>query len=244
MSLFDLVFQGKTYTVPKQSISDLLEHRKLFGPTCYTVESSVPVPVFASFVRWLKTRTKISVTKENAAFLSFLASEFFLLDLRVECDTFQLKSEPERVEKLKGAFRQTDNGRSKAIEISITEPNSLDGIISYLTKQHGGNVHKKKIVVITSRSGRSCLQTHPADVVLFAVRRQNREKYWSEDFPGQWVCWDFREMRVRPTHCTVSAFGLNSWVLEGSVDGESRMELDRQTGHDNFRYGDKSSFAV
>jgi hypothetical protein len=31
-------------------------------------------------------------------------------------------------------------------------PKSLEGIISYLTKKHGGNVHEKGIVTITSKS--------------------------------------------------------------------------------------------
>jgi hypothetical protein len=42
--------------------------------------------------------------------------------------------------------------------------------------------------------------------------------FHSQSEPGQWVCWNFREMRVRPTDCTIEAYGLKSWVVDGSLD--------------------------
>jgi hypothetical protein len=48
--------------------------------------------------------------------------------------------------------------------------------------------------------------------------------FWTENAPNQWLCCNFREMGVHPTHCTlrVSGLGFNwkSWVAEGSLDGE------------------------
>jgi hypothetical protein len=61
---------------------------------------------------------------------------------------------------------------------------------------------------------------------------------------GQWICWDFREPRVRPTHYTIKALHLVSWVLEGSQDGENWVEMDRKTGCEDFRLAGTASFGV
>jgi hypothetical protein len=122
----------------------------------------------------------------------------------------------------------------------------LDGIISYLTKKHGGNVHDKGIVTITSKS---------VDDRYFRVKTVGPTRvadftsgsyFASKNDPGQWVCWDFREMRVRPTHYTIQAEYLKSWVVEGSLDGKSWTEIDRQTNNQDFNvYAWKTgSFAV
>jgi hypothetical protein len=42
-------------------------------------------------------------------------------------------------------------------------------------------------------------------------------------------------MRIRLTHYSLFADRLKSWVLEGSVEGESWMEIDRQTDNQAFR---------
>jgi hypothetical protein len=52
--------------------------------------------------------------------------------------------------------------------------------------------------------------------------------------PGQWICWDFREMRVRLTHYTLWTAYLKSWVVEGSLDGARWTEIDRQTDNQDF----------
>jgi hypothetical protein len=115
---------------------------------------------------------------------------------------------------------------SKA-EFPMQAPDSLEGIISYLTKKHGGNVHEKGIVTITSQSAYPDALKHVADLT-------SRTGFDSTNEPGQWVCWDFREMRVRPIHYTIRAAVLKSWVVEGSLDGESWTELDRQTDNEDF----------
>jgi hypothetical protein len=85
-----LVFERKTFPVPKRSLFDLFEHRpELFMATAYAVQSSVPlsiyIHIFEMFVPLLTNQTKISVTKGNAASLSLLATEFFLADLAADC---------------------------------------------------------------------------------------------------------------------------------------------------------------
>jgi hypothetical protein len=68
--------------------------------------------------------------------------------------------------------------------------------------------------------------------------------FYSKNEPGQWVCWDFREMRVRLTHYTLSACKLKSWVVEASVDGSSWTQIDRQTDSRYFTSWGATSFSV
>jgi hypothetical protein len=128
------------------------------------------------------------------------------------------------------------------VEIPMKEAKSLDGIISYLTKKHGGNVQEKGIVTITSKSvydDPKCALKNVADLTSDSY-------FCSTNEPGQWVCWDFREMRVRPTHYTIRTDCLKSWVVEGSLDGSSWTEIDRQTDNYDFNhsYIQTASFAV
>jgi hypothetical protein len=53
--------------------------------------------------------------------------------------------------------------------------------------------------------------------------------------PNNWVCYDFKERRVVPTHyairtnrATAGAWHLKSWLVETSVDGESWLEVARE----------------
>jgi hypothetical protein len=125
-------------------------------------------------------------------------------------------------------------------------PKSKEGIISYLTKKHGGNVHEKGIVTITSKSVYSDGDPKWALKNVADLTSETSDRaFLSKGEPGQWVCWDFREMRVRPTHYTIRTFSLKSWVVEGSLDGESWTEIDQQTNNQDFKDGTATaSFAV
>jgi hypothetical protein len=118
---------------------------------------------------------------------------------------------------------------------------SLEGIISHLTQKPGGNVEEKGIVRITSKSVSSdnprYAQKNVADLTFDS-------EFWSKNEPCQWICWDFGEMRVRPTHYTLSTRFLKSWVVEGSLDGRSWREIDRQTDNQDFKNWNTASLAV
>jgi uncharacterized coiled-coil protein SlyX len=119
----------------------------------------------------------------------------------------------------------------KEVEFPLNEAESFDGIIFYLTRKHGGNVHDKGIVTITTKSvGTSArpIVRNLADFTPYSNFFSNRE-------PGQWVCWDFHEMRVRPTHYTIASWYLQSWVVESSLDGDTWTEIDRKTDSDDFQ---------
>jgi hypothetical protein len=129
------------------------------------------------------------------------------------------------------------------VEIPMKEAKSLEGIISSLTKKHGGNVQEKGIVTITSKS---VADDNPKYAPKNVADLTSDSSFASKDEPGQWVCWDFREMRVRPTHYTIRTYWLKSWVVEGSLDGSSWTEIGRQTNNQDFTdvLGNSASFAV
>jgi hypothetical protein len=127
------------------------------------------------------------------------------------------------------------------VEIPLTEPESLDGIISYLTKKHGGNVHEQGIVTITSKS----LRTFNIEIVAIknVADLTAESRFVSGDEPGQWICWDFHEMRVIPVCYTIEAYTLQDWELQGSVDGKRWTVIGGATGIGNFELcSDVTSF--
>jgi hypothetical protein len=54
------------------------------------------------------------------------------------------------------------------------------------------------------------------------------------DRPNPWICYDFKDMNIKPTHYTLrSRRGCNLnhlrfWTLEGSRDGSEWIKLDRR----------------
>jgi hypothetical protein len=109
---------------------------------------------------------------------------------------------------------------------SPSQDGSLDGIIAQLTREHGGNVQDRGIVDITAKSVKS------PHVPKFAADLESENCFDSTNSPDQWLCYDFRTRRVRPTHYSIqpyfSNYYLRSWVLEGSNDGSSWTVLDSQ----------------
>jgi uncharacterized coiled-coil protein SlyX len=132
---------------------------------------------------------------------------------------------------------------AKGVEFPLKEAKSLEGIISYLTRKHSGNVHDKGIVTITAKSVMSHKIEH---AVRNAAGLTSDSDFMSKNEPGQWICWDFHKMRVRPTHYTIRTSDLKSWVVESSLDGEAWTEIDWKTDNEDFRAlgGNTASFAV
>jgi hypothetical protein len=135
----------------------------------------------------------------------------------------------------------SDAESANKIEFPLKQTNSEQRIISYLTKKHGGNVHTKGVVTITSKS-------------LYADQTWNAVKnvvdlgsglcFVSKHEPDQWICWDFHDMRIRPTPYEINTYRLKSWVVEGSLDGENWTEIDLQTDNQDFKCWNKVSFVV
>jgi uncharacterized coiled-coil protein SlyX len=136
----------------------------------------------------------------------------------------------------------------KEIEFPIQAARSLVGIVSYLTRKHGGHIHDKGIATITSKSVRTDdqhwhLVRNIADLISSSCFESRNE-------PGQWVCWDFHEKRVHPTHYTIRGSCLKSWMIESSLDFVNWTEIDRKRDNEDFKLASSrdplktASFAV
>jgi hypothetical protein len=119
--------------------------------------------------------------------------------------------------------------------------NSMDGLISYLTKRHGGNVHETGILAITSKS---VFADNPDLAAKNVADLATDSRFGSDDGPGQWICWDFRDLVVRPTNYGMRGGSVNAWVLEGSMDGTNWKEMDRRADVGDFDGREPAFFEV
>jgi hypothetical protein len=129
----------------------------------------------------------------------------------------------------------------REVEFPLKDPTSLEGIIHCLSERHGGNVHDKGIVTITSQS---VWKDNPEFGARNLADLTSGSQFCSKDGPGQWICWDFPQKRVRLSHYTIRSQSLKSWVVEGSLDGEAWTELDRKTNSTDLYGGRLASFAI
>jgi hypothetical protein len=71
--------------------------------------------------------------------------------------------------------------------------------------------------------------------------------FYSASDANQSICFDFKKMTITPTHYSIrtsrngpNSYQLKNWVLEGSKEGNSWIEIDRQDGRGDLN----SQFAV
>jgi hypothetical protein len=107
------------------------------------------------------------------------------------------------------------------------------GVIAHLTVKCGGNIHDKGAVEVTASSVAERGENWRA--FRNAADLGTDSCFWSNDRPGQWICWDFKALRIEPTRYTILTFnrGLNcphlkNWMLEGSDDEGSWTEIDQR----------------
>jgi hypothetical protein len=151
-------------------------------------------------------------------------------------------------------------------EVEIDVP---DGIIAHLTRECGGNVHKRHIVDVTSGSfeketfganphsgayyNNPLFAENAADLETFSCfLSAYREK--KEDIPhtrNNWICYDFKEKRIMPTHYTIRTnsgilgWHLKSWLVETSTDGENWREVAHEEDNKQLKgYLFTATFAV
>jgi hypothetical protein len=124
----------------------------------------------------------------------------------------------------------------------------LSGIISYLTQKNGGNVHDKGIV------GVSCSSVYSNSFLAKYVADVGADTYWhSKNEDNSWLCYDFKNMRVRPSHYSlrsrsdgcVNSSHLRSWYLETSIDGTNWVVVDHHRNYSELNGRDViRTFAV
>ena len=131
----------------------------------------------------------------------------------------RLKSDEKKVE---------DASKQSSVQITYNAERPLDGIISYLTRECGGNVHKTGAVDVTASS-----------VIFDGYKPENAVDFtteaWfcSKDEQKPWICYDFKQRRVAPTSYSIRSFtgkpgGAHpkSWALQVSDDGKVWDTID------------------
>jgi hypothetical protein len=114
-------------------------------------------------------------------------------------------------------------------EYSQTHSGHLDGIISYLTRKHCGHVLDRDVISVTARSIMNPQYYPLRNLADF----ENRTFFATANTPDSWICYDFKNMLINLTPYTIricrdsNGYHLRSWILEGSIDCESWVELDR-----------------
>jgi hypothetical protein len=109
----------------------------------------------------------------------------------------------------------------------------LDGIISYLTRKYGGNVHDEGVVETTASSdgGSDFGAKRAVEPVSGGCQ------FLSDNVKNSWLCFDFKDMRVLLTDYSVlsSSVGVShpkQWCLEVSTDGTRWTEVDQRNNND------------
>ena len=120
-----------------------------------------------------------------------------------------------------------DEIQDERLPLLLIPDDPLDGAIAHLTRECGGNVHKKGVVEVTA-SG-CCWGPH--NELKNAVELGTNTWFGSKNEPNSWICYDFKESRVEPTSYSIrSARGSfpRSWVFEVSNDGKEWKVADRR----------------
>jgi hypothetical protein len=161
---------------------------------------------------FLYISSRIFSDRESLDLLRFVRFEY----LSVKCISDFFSAHPDSIDRrLWESISRRLIPLLKEVEFPLKTAGSVDGIISYLTLKHGGNVHDKGIVTITSKS---VYDDDPRWALRHVADLTSSSEFISNDGPGQWVCWDFHERRVRLSQYTIKSHKLKSWVLESSLD--------------------------
>jgi hypothetical protein len=115
----------------------------------------------------------------------------------------------------------------------------LGGVISFLTARCNGNVSDKGIVVVTSSSQ---VSNDTANSPKNAADLTASSYFHSANQANQWICYDFGDSRIKPTHYLIRSNHVNgsggyhpkSWVVEGSVDCNQWEEIDRRDNNSDL----------
>jgi hypothetical protein len=117
---------------------------------------------------------------------------------------------------------------TKSLIVPSDVHSPLNGIIAHLSRTHGGNVHDRGIVHVSSSS------VTASYVAKNAVDLDQSNAFDSEYAPNQWLCYDFKDRRIELAAYSIAAYAsyfLRSWVVEGSEDGSTWATLDERSGN-------------
>jgi hypothetical protein len=118
------------------------------------------------------------------------------------------------------------------------------GIIANVTRECGGNVHDHDVVEVTCGS----FEKETYEAIWYAKNAIDLEtdslfasafRMKEEDIPhtrNNWVCYDFKERRIVPTHYAIRTYNWNGsfgwhlklWLVETLADGKNWRDVARE----------------
>lgn len=123
-----------------------------------------------------------------------------------------------------------DDEESEAVIFEYAEDKVFKGIFNHFQEKTGGQIEKEINFTASSVFSDSF---HPQNVASF----ENQNKVFrSGNSENNWICFDFKEHRVVPTHYTIKSrkcrpndIHPRSWVVEGSADESSWETIDAES---------------
>jgi CII-binding regulator of phage lambda lysogenization HflD len=178
-------------------------------------------------------RAGVGVVEVERKFVSSINS----LELLTSKDINSIRIEHAHLKVLIEEHLMRSCGKTSEIcELHSDDPKN--GIISYLTKQCGGNVSELNLVKIRSESiaEHHCHETFEAiDPQLKYVADLESSKFFiSKNSPNQWICYEFKRHSVICLNYSIHTHPKNgikgrhhprSWIVEGSSDGKNWIVL-------------------
>jgi hypothetical protein len=139
----------------------------------------------------------------------------------------------------------SDRIRCRLVPFCADRP--LDGIVSFLTRKFGGNIHDLGVVEVSASS-----QNWPRRRVSVIVDfRGTLSCFATQDVANSWICINFKTRGIRASHYSIqtrtdSDSNLpRSWVLEGSDDRENWTIFDtRQANNELTGIGCVKTFSI
>lgn len=148
----------------------------------------------------------------------------------LEEDVFEDAFEKEEEE---GEWEDVE-GEGNIKEFPYEEGKEFKGIINYLTKKTGGNIHDNKTIEITSNS----ISNHPKYLLDF-----NKSSFYmtQTSIKNAWICFDFKRRKVEISNYSIKShsFDINSthiknWVIEISDDKKNWTKIDEHSNYDGL----------
>jgi hypothetical protein len=155
----------------------------------------------------------------SKSFIDFLCESFDILTISI---WNSLRS------RLLSGPSSSPNRRIPGRVFTFREDSRFDGIISFLTQLHGGNVDDRSIVSVKSNS------VYSDRIAKNVVDFESSLYAHTADETNSWIWYDFKDKRVKVSHYSLRSRSDNdsnhpmNLTVEGSKDGETWIEFDRR----------------
>jgi hypothetical protein len=162
----------------------------------------------------------------SCEYVEKMISDFSLSDLDYAtwnciCDRLRCEIILDESSSRHGSDAGPSTGGIESVQYDRNSP--LNGIISKLRRECGGNVYDKGIMTIAS-SGDSCNRCYNVTDDNYSGSFQTR------NVPNSWICLDFHEKRISMNAYTIKSTGSNvhlmTWMIEGSNDSSKWNPID------------------